>query len=169
MGFMGAGKTTISETLAKMLAARPVDTDSEIEKQEGMPVSEIFKEKGEEYFRNLETKLLESLSAYDRQIISCGGGMPLKWQNRKLMRKCGATVFLTAEPSTILERIGDAKSRPVLAGRADEETISAILEERMPAYLEAADIVIATDGRTPHQISVEIINKVADLAANGGR
>ena len=163
IGFMGAGKTTVAEALGKIMNTEPLDADEEIEKRESMPVREIFSQKGEPYFRECETQLLQDLGESDGPIISCGGGMALKAANRALMKKCGKVVLLTAEIPTIIERVGDAGTRPLLKGRVNKETIGRMLSERMPAYEDAADLIIATDGKDPEHIAKEILEDVSAL------
>ena len=130
--------------------------DKEIEKSEGMPVSEIFRRKGEEYFRELETGLLLSLESRSNTVVSCGGGVPLRSCNVEAMKRSGIVVFLTARPETILERVKDSHDRPLLEGHKDVEYIAGLLSKRLERYEAAADVQIATDGRRTAEIAEEI-------------
>ena len=156
IGFMGAGKSTIARCLHSHHGMEWLEMDKEIEKSEGMPVSEIFRRKGEEYFRELETGLLLSLESRSNTVVSCGGGVPLRSCNVEAMKRSGIVVFLTARPETILERVKDSHDRPLLEGHKDVEYIAGLLSKRLERYQAAADVQIATDGRRTAEIAEEI-------------
>ena len=156
IGFMGAGKSTIARYLHSHHGMEWIEMDKEIEKSEGMPVSEIFRRKGEEYFRELETGLLLSLESRSNTVVSCGGGVPLRSCNVEAMKRSGIVVFLTARPETILERVKDSHDRPLLEGHKDVEYIAGLLSKRLERYQAAADVQIATDGRRTAEIAEEI-------------
>ena len=156
IGFMGAGKSTIARYLHSHHGMEWIEMDKEIEKSEGMPVSEIFRRKGEEYFRELETGLLLSLESRSNTVVSCGGGVPLRSCNVEAMKRSGIVVFLTARPETILERVKDSHDRPLLEGHKDVEYIAGLLSKRLERYEAAADVQIATDGRRTAEIAEEI-------------
>lgn len=157
IGFMGAGKTAVSGQLAAMTGIRVLDTDEEIRRQESMEISEIFARRGEEYFRDLETKLLEGLQGQEPQIISCGGGMPLRRQNAALMQSAGTVVWLTVRPETVCERLQNDHTRPLLASRRDPAAVAQLMEQRRAAYEAACSWKISTDGKRPEEIATEII------------
>lgn len=157
MGFMGAGKTTLGKALAKDTKILFQDTDELIEKEQGKKISEIFAEEGEQAFREMETRLLESLQGQQKsRILSIGGGMPLKQENRELLRKLGVVVYLKASKETILERVSKNQNRPLLAGEDLEEKVSRLMEEREKIYLETAHQVMDTDGKQITQILWEL-------------
>ncbi len=156
IGFMGAGKSTIARCLHSHHGMEWLEMDKEIEKSEGMPISEIFRRKGEEYFRELETGLLLSLESRSNTVVSCGGGVPLRSCNVEAMKRSGIVVFLTARPETILERVKDSHDRPLLEGHKDVEYIAGLLSKRLERYEAAADVQIATDGRRTAEIAEEI-------------
>ena len=151
IGFMGAGKSTIARCLHSHHGMEWLEMD-----KEGMPVSEIFRRKGEEYFRELETGLLLSLESRSNTVVSCGGGVPLRSCNVEAMKRSGIVVFLTARPETILERVKDSHDRPLLEGHKDVEYIAGLLSKRLERYQAAADVQIATDGRRTAEIAEEI-------------
>lgn len=157
IGFMGSGKTTISNTLKEKYRMEVIDMDSEIELREGRKISEIFASDGEEYFRNLETELLRELQKKENLVISCGGGTPLREQNVAEMRRNGDVFLLSAAPATIYERVKDSHDRPILEGNKSVSFIEELLEKRRGKYEEAADFVIETDGKTAEEICEEII------------
>lgn len=145
IGFMGTGKTTVSERFSKMYKMEIIDMDRVIAEREGMTIPEIFLTYGEEYFRSLETRLLIELQSRKGVIISCGGGIVMRERNVTEMKKNGKVVLLTATPQTILERVKDNDDRPLLKNRKNIEGISEMLEIRRSKYEAAADIIIETD------------------------
>ncbi len=116
IGFMGAGKSTISDFLRTVFAMEVVEMDQIIAEREGMSISDIFETYGEEYFRNLETELLIEMQSKSNVVISCGGGVPMRERNVVEMKKNGRVVLLTAKPETILNRVKDNHDRPLLEG-----------------------------------------------------
>ena len=155
-GFMGTGKSTVLNCLHRTSSLQRVEMDEQIVKEEGMSIPEIFQKKGEEYFRNLETGLVERVSEMDNVVVSCGGGTVMRQCNVELMKKNGIIVLLTAEPQTIYERVKDSHNRPLLEENMNPAYIGQLLEERKLRYEAAADIKIKTDGRTAAEICEEI-------------
>ena len=160
IGFMGSGKSALSERLSKALAMRAVEMDEEIEKAQGMTINEIFAKKGEPYFREVETSYIKSLAGQEASVISCGGGVPMRRENVEAMRTMGTIVLLDASPETIFQRVRYSKNRPLLNGHMNVEYIASLMEKRSPFYNEAADLRISTDGRTLREITEEIISLV---------
>ena len=160
IGFMGAGKSTVADYLKTKYSMDLVEMDQEIAGREGMSISDIFSTHGEEYFRNLETQLLIELQSHGNTVVSCGGGVPMRERNVKEMKKNGKVVLLTAKPETILERVKDDHSRPLLEGNKTVDYIAELMEKRREKYETAADIVVATDGRSAEEICGEIIGKL---------
>ena len=145
IGFMGAGKSTISDFLRTVFAMEVVEMDQIIAEREGMSISDIFETYGEEYFRNLETELLIEMQSKTNVVISCGGGVPMRERNVVEMKKNGRVVLLTAKPETILSRVKDNHDRPLLEGNKNVDFIADLMEKRREKYQAAADIVIETD------------------------
>lgn len=160
IGFMGAGKTTVSSYLSNFLDMEEVDTDKEIVKRERKTIPQIFEEDGEEYFRNCETSILLDLQKRKQLIVSCGGGIVLRDENVSCMKKQGRIVLLTATPKTILERVKDSKERPILNNNMNEEFIASLMEKRRERYLLAADLIIETDNKTVEEICKELVVKL---------
>lgn len=157
IGFMGTGKSAVGRALQKETGFQMIDMDAEIVRREGREISEIFKIEGEEYFRDLETRILEELEKKDHSIVSCGGGIVLKDINRAIMRRSGITVLLTAHPDTILNRVKNDHSRPLLEGKKDITSIREMIQQRMPYYEKAANVIVPTDEKTPEQLAKRII------------
>lgn len=159
IGFMGSGKTTLGLKLSYRMKMPVEDTDKLIEQREGKTISDIFKDEGEEYFRNKETELLEEISARSyARIISAGGGTPVKPQNRKLLKRCGTVVYLRAKPETVYERLKNDTTRPLLACDDPLSRIRQLLDSRSAAYEESADIIVDVDDKTNDEILKAIIN-----------
>ena len=163
IGFMGAGKSTISDYLSMMFDMKLVEMDQEISERQEMSIPDIFATYGEEYFRNLETELLKELQTGRNCIISCGGGVAMREQNVTEMKKNGRVVLLTASPETIYERVKDSNDRPLLKDNNNVEYIAELMEKRREKYEAAADIVIQTDNKTILQICEELITKLMEL------
>lgn len=150
VGFMGTGKTTVGRALAARLGWRFIDTDSFIEEQEGMSVAEIFAQKGEAYFRQTETRALMQILKRSGQVVATGGGAVLAEENRAMMLQGGLVAALQASPATIIGRVREDKSRPLLAGDV-EERVHRLLEARRTAY-DFAPVQLATDGISVDQL-----------------
>ena len=163
IGFMGAGKSTISDFLRTVFAMEIVEMDQIIAERQGMSISDIFETYGEEYFRNLETNLLIEMQSRTNVVISCGGGVPMRERNVVEMKKNGRVVLLTAKPETILERVKDNHDRPLLEGNKTVSYIAQLMEKRREKYEAAADIVIETDGKSELQICEELVQSLRTL------
>jgi shikimate kinase len=148
-GCTGTGKSTVGRVLARMLHADYVDTDILIEEAEGRPVSEIFDEYGEAYFRECETQTLIALAERPKNtdsvlVTATGGGIVLSERNRRIMRDSGTVVWLRTEPAEIARRLEGDSTRPLLRGRKLEEKLAEMMNERTRFY-EDCDIQIETD------------------------
>lgn len=166
IGFMGAGKSTISDYLKNALAMDVVEMDQCIVERQGMSISDIFETYGEEYFRELETNLLIEMQSQSNVVVSCGGGVPMRERNVVEMKKNGRVVLLTAKPETILERVKDNHDRPLLENNKTVPFIADLMEKRRAKYEAAADIVIQTDGKSELEICEELIHRLREAEAN---
>ena len=149
IGFMGSGKTTIGRQLVSMLGYKFIDQDELIEKHYNMTVSEIFATFGEEKFRETEHEVLADLiMKKDDFVISTGGGAPCFSDNMQLMNNNGMTVYLKADPKTLVHRLKDStETRPLLKGKTELELLQFVtnkLAEREP-YYNQAKLIIPTD------------------------
>lgn len=157
IGFMGSGKTTVGFRLSYRLRKPVIDTDKEIEREEQRSIAEIFAREGETYFRDRETMCLQKLlRTVKEQIISVGGGLPLREENRKLLRELGQVFYLQASAETIYERVKHDTTRPLLQCDDPQGKIRTMLVERDGYYRDAADVVINVDGKSFEQILDEI-------------
>ncbi len=162
IGFMGVGKSTVSEYLKDTYGMDVVEMDQVIAERVGMSIPDIFEIHGEEYFRNLETGLLKELQSRKNTVISCGGGAALREENVAEMKKNGRVVFLTAAPETVYERVKGSDERPILNGNKNVNYIAELMEKRRAKYEAAADVLVATDGRDVQSICEEIMKKVTE-------
>ncbi len=162
IGFMGAGKSTVASYLSAQLAMEAVEMDEIIAQREGMSISDIFKTKGEQYFRDAETSLLIELQSQKNMVISCGGGTPLRERNVAEMKKNGKVVLLTADPQTIFDRVKDEHGRPLIENNKNVEFIRGLMEQRRPKYEAAADIVIVTDNKSQQEICRELVERLTE-------
>ena len=159
IGYMGAGKTTVGKALSRETGKKFLDTDSMIVKQMNLSINDIFEKYGEAYFRDLETNLLKNLCESDMDcVISCGGGLPLREENRAYLKRLGKVVYLNVNEMDIIRRLKNDTTRPLLRGPREEvkQRIHDMIEQRDPIYREAADVVIKT-GRMK---IADIVNKI---------
>ena len=166
IGFMGAGKTSISEYLKTLFAMDVIEMDQIIAEREGMSIPDIFEVHGEQYFRDLETNLLIEMQARKNVVISCGGGTPLRECNVVEMKKNGRVVLLTASPETIFDRVKDSHDRPVIENNKNVPFIADLMEKRRAKYEAAADIVINTDGKSIIEVCEELVQKLLAMDEN---
>jgi shikimate kinase len=160
IGFMGTGKSALAGCLNRQFGIKRIEMDDQIARREGMSIPEIFDKKGEEYFRDAETRFLRAMSRERGAVISCGGGAPLRSCNVQAMRENGKIVLLTATPETVRKRVSGNRSRPLLKGRDTAEAIGELMEQRRQAYEQAADLVIRTDGKTIEEIAGELMKLI---------
>ncbi len=161
IGFMGTGKSAVSHELQKLLQLPVMEMDEELVRRAGKSIPQIFAENGEQAFRDQESALLKELSESDTDyIVSCGGGVVLREENRAILRKYKSTVLLTATPETVLMRAGGDENRPLLKDALSASDIAARMEARSTFYKECAGITVATDGKTPENIAHEIVTNL---------
>ena len=152
IGFMGSGKTTVSRAFAEKYQRRHIEADDIITERAGMPVKDIFAKLGEPHFRDMETQICRELVDISDHVVSCGGGMPVRPENVEYMKKNGFIVLLEAEPETILNRVKDDDSRPLLNGHMNVEYIAQLKAKRAALYAAAADITVYTDDKTVDEV-----------------
>ena len=163
IGFMGAGKSTISDFLKNVFAMDVVEMDQIIAERQGMSISDIFETYGEQYFRDLETNLLIEMQSRSNVVISCGGGTPMRECNVVEMKKNGRVVLLTAKPETILDRVKDNHDRPLIENNKTVPFIADLMEKRRAKYEAAADIIIETDGKNELEICEELVHRLRTM------
>ena len=141
VGYMGAGKTTVGKALAKDLQLQFYDLDWYIESRLRKTIPQIFAEKGEEGFREVERRLLHEVAEFEDVVISCGGGTPCFFDNMDYMNRQGDVVYLEASVDVLVKHLKMGKTeRPLLKGKSPEELENFIrqqLEKREPYYQKA--------------------------------
>ncbi len=158
MGFMGAGKTTVGKYLAKALKCEFIDTDEQIVKEQGRKIPDIFAEDGEAVFRDMETELLKRLQEKeDRFVLSIGGGMPVREENRELLRNLGKVVYLKTSKEEIIRRVSGDTNRPLLQGGTLEEKVADLMNAREEIYMETAHVEVLTDDKRPEELVEKIM------------
>ncbi len=149
IGLMGCGKTTVGRELSKLLGMPFLDMDALIEEQIGKPVSAIFRDEGEGHFRALETALLRYLTSDAARntsvpIISTGGGVVLREENRAILRRLGFCVWLKVEVPVLLARTARSTNRPLLQHANRRAVLEALSEQRRPLYAATAHLQLDT-------------------------
>jgi len=162
IGYMGTGKTTVGRILSENMCLPLLEMDEILISRFNMSINDVFETLGEDVFREAETLLLQDIAALDGpSIVSCGGGVPLKEENRVILKESGKSILLTASPSTLMSRLSDCKDRPLISDM-EMSKIEEMLIKRKAAYDEAADYTITTDGFFPS----EIAGTIMDILAN---
>lgn len=155
---MGTGKTAVGKRLAASLGYRYVDTDMIIEEQTGCTIAEIFKNRGETYFRDVEHSVIQEVVRFKDCVISTGGGAAVDPTNLALLKENGLVICLKSSPEKIMERTERKKDeRPLLAGKEPLKEIKRLLEQRAQ-YYDQADWTVDTSKQTVAQV-VAIIEK----------
>lgn len=159
IGFMGSGKSTVGRELHQRLGYPLVDMDQVIEQRAGKTITEIFATEGEEAFREMETALLREFNdpSVPRRIISTGGGVIGRPENRALIKQLGYVVWLDAGPEVILERTRKNRLRPLLHTDDPEARIRALMAEREPLYQETAHLKLDTGGLDSGELTTGIL------------
>ena len=163
IGFMGTGKSSVGRILARKLGYRFVDTDRLVSDLAGMEIPEIFRLHGEPHFRQLEHEVLESLAGLSRQVISTGGGIVLREDNRTLLQKCGFVAALTASEPVLFDRVSRNSNRPLLRTENPRETIREMLAQRRALYEGTAQLTVDTT----HLTTDAVAERIADAARSG--
>lgn len=160
-GFMGVGKTTAGRELAYALNYRFVDMDHELERREGMKITEIFEKKGEEYFRKIESDLLLEYAGEVDIILSCGGGTVKSDANRQVLRDHFVTLWLYASAAYCIDGL-DVSNRPLLQCDNRLEVATQMLQERIPLYADCAYGIISVEKLTKKQTAKKLYEQVVE-------
>ena len=160
---MGAGKSTVGRILARRLGKRFVDTDHEIEKRNGVTIPVIFEIEGEEGFRRREQELLADLAQEKDLVLSTGGGIVLKPENREVLRNHGFVVYLNARPELLADRTKHDRTRPLLNVEDPLTRLRELHAVRDPLYREVAHAVVETGRGAPQQVVQAILGEISRI------
>lgn len=155
VGMMGSGKTETARALARKFGMKAVDLDDLIVEEELRSINEIFEKKGEPYFRDLETKVLQQISIKKNLVVATGGGTVLAEKNRRILLQTGRVIYLKTNINVLWERLKQMKDRPLLKAADPGIVLERIYEERRPFY-ESFEDHVTTDGKTPEEVAQEI-------------
>lgn len=157
IGMMGSGKSTIAKKIAPILSYETQELDEIFEKQQNISIADFFKKFGETKFRQIETQILKQALQKENIVISTGGGVILKKENRDLLFQNDIlTIYLEANCETIYDRIKNDTTRPLLKVDNPKKEIESILSDRKK-YYNLAKIKITTDNKTENEITEEIL------------
>lgn len=157
-GMMGSGKTSVGLELAKILECNFFDLDEIIEKKYGK-ITQIFKDKGENYFREIETTELKTFKSNRAFVLSTGGGAVLREENLEILKSLGEVFYLSADAQTIYDRVKEQTQRPLLNTKDPKKTIEDILSSRLEKYEKSGEKIV-TDNKNIEQIAREIYEKI---------
>jgi len=155
VGAPGAGKTTVGRLLAERLGVGFRDTDDDVERAGGKPISEIFLDDGEPAFRALERAAVDEALAGHDGVLALGGGAVTDPDTRSLLAD-HSVVFLDVGLADAASRIGLNRDRPLLLGNPRAQ-LKRLLDERRPLYVDVATVTVDTAGRNPQQVVEEVL------------
>ena len=153
VGFMGAGKTTLTRRLARMLGLASADIDRSIERDTGMGIKELFNQVGEAQFREMEADKLQQFAQSDPLLISCGGGLVEGERSRQIIKDSGFCVHMFVSADESADRISNHDTRPFFETM---DSVRAVNSRRMPIYQQIADATIDTTGKQPRDVASEV-------------
>lgn len=162
IGFMGSGKTTIGRKLAMILKRKFIDMDMQIQDFYHMSIADMFKEYGEDFFREQESALCVNLGKAYKKIIATGGGVVLNPENIVNLKKNGIIVYLKSTPESIYENTKFDKTRPLLNVEDKLNEISQLLEKRAPIYEECADLIVDVSERNIDRCVQNVIDSITE-------
>ena len=164
IGYMGAGKTSVGRELAAKLSVPFIDLDQIIEANDDRSISEIFQQKGEAYFRRLESLYLESTLQLPRGVLATGGGTPIFENNLEKIKNHSTSIYLRCSAPLIIARLNSQiDQRPLIKGLEEDELADFVIQHlshRSP-YYEQADITIECDGKSIDDITDEIVKRLS--------
>lgn len=155
-GFMGCGKTTVGKTLAQIMGYDFIDIDSYIQFKYGMDIPQIFEEKGEDYFREIETQSLIEING-ENKIISTGGGALTFKNNADITNKKGTVVYIQTTFKECYSRIKNDKSRPI-ASTKNYSQLAELYKEREPLYIASSKYIVSGNDSVNN-----IVNKIISI------
>ncbi len=158
IGFMGTGKSSVGQLVARQLHYEFVDTDELIEKRAGKSITRIFAEQGEPAFRQIEGDLVAEMTGWKHRVISTGGGLAASEANLASLKQHALVVCLWAAPEAIWKRVRHQTHRPLLKGPDPLAKIRELLDQRTPFYKQA-DVLVNTGMRSLREVTQQVIHQ----------
>ena len=165
LGFMGAGKTTIGKALAALLGYSFWDTDELVETQARAPITKIFEEHGEAYFRKVESDVVRQVADRSGLVVAVGGGAGLAEDNWVSIQQSGLSVYLKWPQDVLIHRILDGSKRPLVVAlprHLRRQQLAELLSSREPAYLKADLCITCEKSQSPDAIASLIETKIGE-------
>jgi shikimate dehydrogenase len=166
IGLSGSGKSTIAREIAALTGMTVIDTDEKVEEKAGRSIAELFDTDGEEAFRIMERAELQELWNVTHTAVACGGGAVVRKRNIQTIRGTSVPDWLWASPKSLLARIGDTTTRPLLKQEEPGVSIQTLFEQRRFLYASTADFLINTEGKKPEEIAERIWSEVGSTFNN---
>jgi shikimate kinase len=160
IGFMGVGKSSVGQHVAKLLDLNFMDIDEDIARDLKCSIADFFKMSGEPAFRQLELDYLRALGGQPGSIISCGGGIVTLPESCEELKRQGFVIWLQATFDTSMSRISDKSTRPLLT---DRKSALQLYEGRQPKYRECADLVFDTEGLSCQEVADGLVSALRGL------
>ena len=163
IGFMGSGKTSVGKRLAHQLNKQFIDFDEEIQKETGISIPQIFKTKGESFFRKKEQEIAKKIAKETNLVMATGGGIVLNHQNIEKLSLNGIIIYLKCEFDIIVQRLKAENTRPLFS-RNNLNNFQKIFHSRSKLYETSADIIISVENKSYTLIIEEIKEKIKNLS-----
>jgi shikimate kinase len=163
IGFMGSGKTSVGRHLAALTGHRFVDTDALIMEKVGMGIPDIFREQGEEAFRDWESSVLRDLVGVYGVVLATGGGLILREENRRLLHEIGIPVWLDASDDVLFSRVSRNRKRPLLATDNPRESFDRLRQERKGIYEQASALRVDSSELSHEEAARKVLEEAMRL------
>jgi shikimate kinase len=157
---MGSGKTTVGKILAEKTGYLFIDLDRIVELSESKTINEIFRTSGEDYFREIESKIIKKVYLNNGCIFACGGGVILRGENMDTIRKNSKVVYLDISPREALNRLRETDKRPLLKSNDRSKKITGLMTDRSSLYRKYSNIIIQNEGNSAEYAAEDIIKKL---------
>lgn len=162
VGMMGCGKSTTGRALAKQLGYGFVDTDDLITQLTGQAITDIFAESGEDYFRQVESKVLSEVAAHTKLVVATGGGIVLEKQNWSFLQH-GLVIWLDVEAEQLWQRLQADQSRPLLQKPNPQQVLDELLTQRRPLYRQADIHILLKPNQTVESVCESVVQEITKI------
>ena len=162
VGPMGSGKTAVGKCLARLMSAAFHDSDAQIEQRTGVDIPFIFEKEGEAGFRQREREAIDTLTQLEPIVLATGGGAVLLEENRRALSGRGFVVYLETSIAQQSSRVRRSRSRPLLSNADPIVKLTELMRHREPLYIEVADMVVPTNGRSVGAVAADIMRALKE-------